>query len=103
MVVYGWQMAQDRRFFCLLEDTRHKKSWNFKEMRALMNVRGIQVTALSTNCIAIVEELAICIKDREAPSISFAVSLLRGLRRAQEEIIGATDSVEAGPTAEEEC
>ena len=33
----------------------------------------------------------------------FATSVLRGLRRTLEEVTGAIDSTEAGPTVEEEC
>ena len=33
----------------------------------------------------------------------FATSILRGLRRTLEEVAGAIDSTESGPTVEEEC
>ena len=36
-------------------------------------------------------------------SISFATSVLRGLRRTLEDVAGAIDSAEAEPTVEEEC
>ena len=70
-------------------------------MRASTTVLGVQVTAMKqfgaclTNCNPIVEEQVVRIKDRDAPSISFAVSVLRGVRRAMEEITGAIDVVEA--------
>ena len=35
--------------------------------------------------------------------IAFATPVLRGLRRTPEEVIGAVDNVEAGPTVDEEC
>ena len=35
--------------------------------------------------------------------VSFAISVLRGLRRTLEEVTGAIDSTEAGSTVEEEC
>ena len=35
--------------------------------------------------------------------ILFATSVLRGLRRTLEEVAGAIDSTESGPTVQEEC
>ena len=55
-----------------------------------------------TKCHPIVEELA-SVKNHEVSSIAFATSVLRGLRRTLEEITGALDDGEAGPTVEEEC
>ena len=56
-----------------------------------------------TNCHPIVEELAASVKTHEVPSIAFATSVLRGLRRTLEEITGAVDAVEAGSNVENEC
>ena len=77
MVYRPWAMG-----FCLHEDSHHKWSLNFKDMRVSAKVLRVRVTAttqlgaLFTNCNPIVEGLTDRIKDREAPSISFAVSVL---------------------------
>ena len=54
-----------------------------------------------TNCHPIVEELASSVTNPEMLPISLATSVLR--RRTSEEVSGAIDSAEAGPTVEEEC
>ena len=58
---------------------------------------------LMTNCHPIVEELESSSTNPGMLSNSFATSVLRGLRRTLEEVSGAIDSAEAGPTVEEEC
>ena len=56
-----------------------------------------------TNCHSIVEELAASVTNPGMLPISFATSVLRGLRRTLEEVTGAVDKAEAGPTVEEVC
>ena len=56
-----------------------------------------------TNCSPIVEELRSSSANPGVLPVSFATSVLRGLRRTLEEVTGAIDSTEAGPTVEEEC
>ena len=51
----------------------------------------------------IVEELGAGGTITEMLPIAFATSVLRGLRRTQEEVTVAVDNVEAGPTVQEEC
>ena len=55
-----------------------------------------------TNCHPIVDELFSSFSNPEMVPISFAASVLRGLRRSLEDVTGALDSSEAGPTVEEE-
>ena len=54
-----------------------------------------------TNCPSIVEELKSSSANPGKSPILFATSVLRGLRRTLEEVAGAIDSTEAGPTVEE--
>ena len=49
------------------------------------------------------EELAANVTKPEMLPISFATSVLRGLRRTLEDVTGAIGNSEAGPTVEEEC
>ena len=56
-----------------------------------------------TNFSPIVEELESSSTNPGTSTVSFATSVLRGLRRTLEEVTGAIDSTEAGPTLEEEC
>ena len=51
----------------------------------------------------IVEELELGSTNLERRRFLFATSVLQGLRRTLEEVTGAIDSTEAGPTVEEEC
>ena len=56
-----------------------------------------------TNCPPIVGELESSSTNPGMSPISFATSALRGLRRTLEEVAGAIDCTEAGPTVEEGC
>ena len=67
-------------------------------MRTLESVFGARVTWRH-----IVEEIAASVTNPEMLPISFATSVLRGLRRTLEEVTGAVDNAEAGPIVEEEC
>ena len=66
----------------LMEDLLQKKSWNSKVMCPVVKVPGVQVTTTKplwtswTRCNPIVD-----VEDREASSLSFAVSVLEGLRK----------------------
>ena len=62
-----------------------------------------QFGTFRTNCHLIVEELGAGGTITEMLPIAFATSVLRGLRRTQEEVTSAVDNVEAGPTVQEEC
>ena len=62
-----------------------------------------EVWYLHDNCPPIVDELESSSTNLGVLPISFATSVLRGLRRTLEEVIGAIDSAEAGSTVEEEC
>ena len=56
-----------------------------------------------TSCHPIVVQLAASVKNSKMLPVAFATSVLQGLRRTLDEIIGAIDDVEAEPTVEEEC
>ena len=56
-----------------------------------------------TNCHPIVEELESNSTNPWMLPISFATSVLPSLRRTLEDVTGAIDGAEAGPTVEEEC
>ena len=56
-----------------------------------------------TNSHPIVEEIDSSSTIPGILAISFATTVLRGLRRTLEEFAGAIDSAEAGPIVEEEC
>ena len=56
-----------------------------------------------TNCHPIAEELDSSSTNPGTSPILFATSVLRGLRRTLEEVAGAIDSTETGPTVEGEC
>ena len=56
-----------------------------------------------TNCPSIVEELESNSTNDGTSPVLCATSVLRGVRRALEEVAGAIDSTEAVPTVEEEC
>ena len=56
-----------------------------------------------TNCSLIVEELESSSTHPGASPILFPTSVLLGLRRTLEDVTGAIDSTESGPTVEEEC
>ena len=77
-------------------------------LRTLESVSGARVTktkqfgTFMTNVHPIVEELAASVTNREMLRISFATSLLRGLRRTLEDVSAAVDNAEAEPTVEEE-
>ena len=60
-----------------------------------------QLGTFMTNCHPIVEELESSSTNPGMLPISFASSVMRGLRRTLEEVTGAIDSTEAGPTVEE--
>ena len=62
-----------------------------------------QFGTFMTNCPPNVEELESSATNPGPSPMLFATSVLRGLRRTLEEVTGAIDSTEAGPTAEEEC
>ena len=55
------------------------------------------------NCHPIVEQFESSSTNLGVLPIAFATSVLRDLRRTLEDVAGATDSAEAGPTVEEEC
>ena len=61
-----------------------------------------QFGAWMTNCSPIVEEPESSSTNPGTSPILFATSVSRGLRRTLEEVTGAMDSTEAGPTVEEE-
>ena len=62
-----------------------------------------QLGTSKTTCRPIVEGRAAGVKNDEVSSTAIATSVLRGLRRTVEEITGAVEYVEAGPSVEEEC
>ena len=80
-----------------------------RALRTLESVSGARVTktkqfgTFMTNCHPIVEELESHFTNPGMLPISFATSVLRGLRRTLEDVTGTIDSAEAGPTVEEEC
>ena len=94
--IYHWQSEQDGCF--LHEDPHHSWSHSTKAMRTLESVFGARVTWRN-----LVEEIAPSVTNPEMLPISFATSVLQGLRRTLEEVTGAVDNAEAGPTVEEEC
>ena len=62
-----------------------------------------QFGTFTTKCPPIVDELESSSTNPGMLPFSFATSVLRGLRRTLEEVAGAIDSTEAGPTVEEGC
>ena len=63
--------------------------------------RTKHVGAFMTNCHSTVEEHESSSTNLGMLPISFATSVLRGLRRTLEEVPGAIDGAEAGPTVED--
>ena len=78
------------------------------ELQAWVSVSGTRATkteqfgTFMTYCHLIVEELESSSTNPGMLPISFATSVLRGLRQRLVEVTGAIDSAEAGPTVEEE-
>ena len=107
MEICHWQSEQGRWF--LHEDPHHSWSQNTKALRTLESLSGVRVTktkhfgTFMTKCPPIVDELESSSTNPGTSPILFATSVLRVLRRTLEEVAGAIDSTEAGPTVEEEC
>ena len=100
MEIYHWQSEVGG----LQEDPHQSWSQSTQALRTLESVSRARVTktkqfgAFLTYCHPIVEELGSSSTNPGMLPISFATSFLRGLRRALEEVTGAIDSADAGPT-----
>ena len=106
MEIYHWQNEQGRCF--LHEDPHYQQE---SEHQGVANLESLVVRVINTkqfgtfmtSCSPIVEEFRSSSTNNGVFPVSFATSVLRGLRRTLEEVTGAMDSTEAGSTVEEEC
>ena len=107
-LICHWKSEQGLWFF-LHEDPHHSWSQSAKALRTLESVSGARATktkqfgTFMTTCHPMLRNLNHLLQNPGTLPMSFASSVLRGLRRTLEDVIGATDSAEAGPTVEEEC
>ena len=107
MEIYHWQIEQGRWF--LHEDNHHRCSQSTKAFQTLESVSGVRVTktkqfgTFMTTSLPNVDELESSSTNPGMSPISFATSVLRGLRRTLEEVAGAIDSTKARPTVEKQC